>query len=120
MKNKILVISPHPDDLDFGCSGTVAKLTEKGEKVFYLIVSDGSKGNHKLKVSQGQLIKIRKAEQIKAAEVIRVKETFFLGIKDGEIEDTKFLRRELVKYIRKIKPDIIFSFDQLLIKIYKA
>lgn len=111
MKKRILVISPHPDDLDFGCSGTIAKLTEERNKVSYLIVSDGSKGNHKIKVNEKKLVKIRKEEQKKAAGIVGVKEVFFLGEKDGEIENTKSLRKKLVRLIRKIKPDIIFSFD---------
>lgn len=111
MKKRILVISPHPDDLDFGCSGTVVKLTEEGNKVSYLIVSDGSKGNHKARLSQRALVKTRKEEQKKAAGIVGVKEVFFLEMNDGEIENTKSLRKKLVRLIRKIKPDIVFSFD---------
>ncbi|MDP2664017.1 MAG: PIG-L deacetylase family protein [bacterium] len=108
---KILVISPHPDDLDFGCSGTIAGLIEKGNRVSYLIVSDGSKGVHKGAHTSKQLVEVRKKEQKKAARVVGAKEVYFLGLKDGEIEDTKDLRKKLVRYIRQLKPEIIFSFD---------
>jgi len=111
MKRKILAIAAHPDDLDFSCAGTIAKLSSQGNEVFYLIISDGSKGSHKVKVAAGKLAKIRKEEQKLSAKAIGVKEVIFLGIKDGEIENTKSLRKETVKVIRKIKPDIIFSFD---------
>ncbi|MFQ6049610.1 MAG: PIG-L deacetylase family protein [Candidatus Paceibacterales bacterium] len=111
MKNKILAISAHPDDLDFACAGTTAKLVKEGNEVFYLIVSDGSKGTRKVKFSQNKLTKIRKKEQKKAAKVLGVKKVFFLGLMNGEIENTKSLRKELVKIIRRMKPDIIFSFD---------
>jgi len=110
-KNRVLAISPHPDDLDFGCAGTMAKFASLGDKIFYLIVSDGSKGVHKGEFFSKELVEIRKKEQREAAEVVGAKEVYFLGLKDGEIEDTKGLRRELVKWIRKLRPDIIFTFD---------
>lgn len=111
MKKRILVISSHPDDLDFGCSGTLTKFASKGSEIFYLIVSDGSKGVHKGLFTSKQLIGIRLKEQKEAAKTVGAKQVYSLGFKDGEIEDTKELRRELVKWIRKIKPEIIFSFD---------
>ncbi|MBI2038295.1 MAG: PIG-L family deacetylase [Candidatus Nealsonbacteria bacterium] len=109
--NKILAIGAHPDDLDFSCAGTTAKLTRQGSEIVYLIISDGGKGSHKVKVSASKLAKIRKEEQKRAAKAVGVKEVIFLGLKDGEIENTKLLRKEIVKVIRKTKPDIVFSFD---------
>lgn len=112
---KILVISPHPDDLDFACAGTVAQLVEEGNDVGYLIVSDGSKGTRG--IPEGEFsgkekrIKMRKEEQIEAAGILGVDNVVFLGFEDGEIESTKGLRKELVKMIRKGRPDIILSFD---------
>src|SRR3989344_5178513 len=109
--SKILAIGAHPDDLDFSCAGTTAKLTQQGNEVAYLIISDGSKGSQKVKAAPGKLAKIRKEEQKRAAKAVGVNEVIFLGLKDGEIENTKYLRREIVKAIRKTKPDIVFSFD---------
>jgi len=110
MKKTILAIGAHPDDLDFSCAGTAAKFVKEGNEVFYLIVSDGSKGNSKLKSNKNKLAQIRIKEQKEAAKALGVK-TFFLGFRDGEVENTKSLRKELVKIIRKIRPDIIISFD---------
>ena len=111
MKNRILAIGAHPDDLDFSCSGTISKLTRQGSEVVYLVISDGSKGSHKIKVGDSKLAKIRKEEQKREAKAVGVNEVIFLGLKDGEIENTKLLRKEIVKIIRKTKPDMIFSFD---------
>lgn len=112
---KFLVISPHPDDLDFACAGTVAQLAAEGNEVSYLIVSDGSKGTRGITegelISKEKLIQMRKEEQREAAGILGVDKVIFLGFEDGEIENTKELRRELVKIIRKRRPDIIFSFD---------
>ncbi len=111
MKKRFLAIAAHPDDLDFTCAGTTAKLVKEGKEVFYLIISDGSKGSHKVKLSPKNLAKIRQAEQKRAAKVLGVKNVFFLGLRDGDIENTKFLRKKIVQIIRKVKPEIILSFD---------
>ena len=113
--DKILVISPHPDDLDFACAGTVAKLTGEGHEVSYLIVTDGSKGTRGLpqsrSISEEELVRLREREQREAARVVGVSEVTFLGFRDGEVENTPALRRELVRMLRQIRPDIVFSFD---------
>jgi LmbE family N-acetylglucosaminyl deacetylase len=111
MSKRILVFSAHPDDLDFGCAGTVAKLVKQGNKIIYCIISNGEKGIHKIKSSKQAIIGIRRKEQKRAARIVGVKDVVFLNEKDGEVENTKALRRKLVSIIRKIKPDIVFSFD---------
>ena len=111
MSKRILVFSAHPDDLDFGCSGTVAKLTKQGNKITYCIISNGEKGIAKFKTSRQDIISLREQEQKRAASIVGVKDIIFLSEKDGEIENTRALRRKLVNVIRKIKPEIVFSFD---------
>ena len=108
---KILVFSAHPDDLDFGCSGTVAKMTEEGKEVVYCIITNGEKGIQKVNKARGRMIAMRKIEQKKAAKVVGVHKVIFLGETDGDLENTKDVRRKIVKAIREVKPDIIFSFD---------
>lgn len=108
---KFLVISPHPDDSDFGCSGTVAKLVQEGNSVEYLIVSDGSKGSHKVGFGGKKLAGIREKEQKAAAKLVGVQKVVFLGVVDGEAENTAQLRKKLVREIRRVKPDIVLSFD---------
>src|SRR3989338_7383477 len=106
-KTKVLVFSPHPDDLYFGCSGAVAKWTKEGQEVYYCIISGGCKGSNKTKVSEIELRKIREGEQKKAAGIVGAKKVIFLREKDGELENTKELRKKLVKVIREVKPDIV-------------
>lgn len=111
MKQKFLVFSPHPDDLDFGASGTVAKLTNQGNEVVYCIVTNGEKGTHKVKSSLQEMIRTREKEQKRAAKIVGVKKTIFLRERDGEVENTKQLRRKLVKVLRKTRPDVVLSPD---------
>ncbi|MDP2735906.1 MAG: PIG-L deacetylase family protein [bacterium] len=108
-KRKFLVISAHPDDLDFACGGTMAKLTGEGNEVVELIVSDGSKGSHKVGFGGRKLAAVREKEERKAAKVLRAKEVHFLKEKDGELENTRALRKKLAAFMRKVKPDVVLS-----------
>lgn len=108
---RILAIGAHPDDVDFGCAGTVAKETGKGSEVSYLILTDGSKGGHATGLEGKKLIALRIKEQKAAAKVLGVKHVdFFLRV-DGELENTKELRRKIAKHVRKLKPHIVFAQD---------
>jgi LmbE family N-acetylglucosaminyl deacetylase len=108
---KFLVVSPHPDDSDFGASGTVAKLAQEGNHIEYLVVSDGSKGSHVVGFGGKKLAQTREQEQREAAALAGVKNVTFLGEVDGEMENTPELRKKLIREIRKVKPDIVLSFD---------
>lgn len=110
-KKKILSVGAHPDDLDFSSSGTLARFIKQGSEVFYLIVSDGSKGGNVVGFGGSKLAKIRRKEQIKAANALGVEGISFLGLKDGEVENTRSLRRQIVKEVRRVRPDIVFCFD---------
>ena len=110
-QRKFLVISPHPDDLDFGCGGTMAKLVKEDNMVEELIVSDGSKGSHKVGFGGKKLAAIREKEEKAAAKALGVKKVHFLREKDGELENTGVLRKKLVEAIRRIKPDVVLSSE---------
>lgn len=107
----ILAVGAHPDDIDIGCSGTVAKYIEEGNKIYYLILTDGSKGSEDPKISNKELSKIRKTEQQKAADLLGVQKVFFLDFIDGELQNTPALRKEIVKIIRQLKPDLVICWD---------
>ena len=110
-KKKFLVFSPHPDDLDFGCSGTAAKLVEQGNEVVYCIITNGEKGTQKISQSKKEMVAIREKEQKSAGKVVGVNKVIFLKQPDGDLENTKKLRKSITEVIRKIKPNIIISFD---------
>jgi len=107
----VLGIAAHPDDLDFGASGTMAKFAKQGADVHYLIITDGSKGSDDPKVSSTELIKIREDEQRNAVKAVGGKSVTFLGYPDGELEITLGLKKDLVKVIRTIKPDVVITMD---------
>lgn len=112
MKDKIiLVVAAHPDDPEFGCGGTVAKYISEGAVAYYLICTNGARGSRGSNIKSDTLAKTRKKEQLAAAKVIGVKEVIFLDHGDGELEADLHLKEEIVKIIRRIKPDIVFTHD---------
>lgn len=110
-KKIILVVGAHPDDAEFGCGGTVAKYISEGATAYYLICTNGARGSRHLDIKSEKLVKQRREEQQEAAKVIGVKEVFFLDHGDGELEADLHLKEEIVKFIRKLKPDIVFTHD---------
>jgi LmbE family N-acetylglucosaminyl deacetylase len=108
---RVLVISAHPDDPDFGSAGTVARWTGEGVKVTYVVVTDGSKGSHDSDIAVDALVKLRQAEQLAAAKILGVNQVVFLGYPDGQIFNTRELRGDIVRQIRMHKPDIIITHD---------
>ena len=105
--SKVLVVTPHPDDADFWCSGTIAKWLADGAMVRYVLCTDGGKGTTDPNVSSSQLSKIREQEQVDAAEVLGVQELVLLHHADGSLEDNDEFRMELVRQIREVKPDVV-------------
>ncbi|MDP3064053.1 MAG: PIG-L deacetylase family protein [Chloroflexota bacterium] len=104
---RALVIFAHPDDAEFGCSGTVAKWTREGAKVFYTVCTNGDKGSNDPNMTSERLVKLRHQEQLDASKVLGVEEVVFLNNPDGGLEDTTDLRRDMVRSIRRFKPDIV-------------
>lgn len=108
---RVLVIMAHPDDAEFICGGTIARLAAEGRDIFYVLVTSGDKGSHDPDMTPERLAGIREEEQRHAAEVLGVQEVVFLGHHDGEVEVNLALRQELVQAIRRVQPDVLFTFD---------
>jgi LmbE family N-acetylglucosaminyl deacetylase len=107
----VLGIAAHPDDLDFGAAATMARFAAEGADVHYVILTDGSKGSEDKQITQAELTSIREAEQRAAVAAIGGKSVQFLGYPDGELEVTMQLKRDIVKVIRTLKPDVVITMD---------
>ena len=109
----VLGIAAHPDDLDFSSSGTMAKLAQNGAEIHYLILTDGSQGSADYDASPLELAKIREAEQRSALKVIGSKpeNVTFLGYPDGALQITMEVKKDVVKVIRIVKPDVVVTMD---------
>ena len=107
--DRVLVVSAHPDDPEFSAGGSIAKLAIDGAEVTYVIVTDGSQGGENPKQKDSELAAIREKEQRAAARVLGVKKVEFLGYKDGHLTHDLKLRRDIVRMIRKYKPDVVIT-----------
>ena len=101
---RVLVVTAHPDDLDFGAAGTIAQWTAKGIEVSYCICTNGDQGGEDPSVPRADMPKIRKREQIEAGKVLGVTNIEFLNHRDGWLTPTIELRKQIVREIRKTKP----------------
>jgi LmbE family N-acetylglucosaminyl deacetylase len=102
---RILAITAHPDDVDFGSAGTIAVWTDAGIEVPYCVVTDGDAGGFDEDFPRDEMPALRRAEQIAAAKCVGVHDVRFLGYPDGRVEATLDLRRDLARVIRQVRPD---------------
>ncbi len=102
-----MVVVAHPDDAEYGCSGTVARWCREGMDVVYVICTDGSKGSSDPSMTPERLIEIRRQEQVAAGKVLGLKDVVFLEYEDSMLQPTLDLRRDIVKEIRRHKPDVL-------------
>src|SRR5213080_3027646 len=97
---RVLVVTAHPDDVDFGAAGTIATWTDAGVEVTYCIVTDGDAGGFDPDVPRSEIPRIRQAEQRAAAAVVGVTDVEFLGYPDGALEVSMALRCDISRVIR--------------------
>jgi LmbE family N-acetylglucosaminyl deacetylase len=109
LPSRVLVVTAHPDDVDFGAAGTVAVWTDAGVDVSYCIVTDGAAGAVEGIDAGAGLASRRQDEQRAAASAVGVDEVRFLGYPDGRLEVTFDLRRDLSRVIREVRPDRIVA-----------
>ena len=111
----VLCIAAHPDDLEFGASGSVAKWIHDGAEVHYLVCTDGSKGSDDPNLSSAELIALRRDEQRAAAKILGVSSVTFFDYEDGVTEANNELKRDIARVIRRIKPDTAVFQDPTFI-----
>lgn len=95
----VLAIGPHPDDIEYGCGGTLRKFVQKGHKVFLLVMSQGGMGGKP---------ELRVKEQLQSAKILGVKDVFWGGYLDTRIPLDKEVITKIEAVIKKIKPTFVF------------
>jgi LmbE family N-acetylglucosaminyl deacetylase len=109
---RALAIGAHPDDIEFGCGGTLAKWASSGCEIFHLVCTDGSKGTWDPTTDRQSLVATRQREQQKAArELGGTHDVIFLGWPDGELASGLEQRRQVALWIRRLKPEVVLAHD---------
>ncbi len=110
-----LMVGAHADDIDFGASGTVAAWAKAGTEVHYLVITDGSKGSDDPDMTSERLVEIREQEQRNAAEHLGAKEVHFLRYEDAALEVTMWLKKDIVRILRTVRPDTVVVMDPTMV-----
>ncbi|MEO6881022.1 MAG: PIG-L deacetylase family protein [Mycobacteriaceae bacterium] len=100
---RVLVLTAHPDDVDFGAAGTIAAWTDRGTQVSYCVATSGDAGGFD-DTPRGEMAALREAEQRAAAAVLGVRDVEFLGLADGALSPTMELRKRFSRAIRRVRP----------------
>ena len=108
---QVMVVTPHPDDAEYGVAGTVARWAREGKDVIYVVCTNGDKGTSDVNVKPEELTRIREQEQLSAARLLGVREVLFLRHPDQGLEDTPEFRKEIVRLIRMYQPEIVVTAD---------
>jgi len=111
---RALAVGAHPDDIEFGAGGTLAKWAAAGCQVTMVIVTDGSKGTWDPAVAPTDLAARRRTEQADAAAALGATTVIHLGHPDGELEVSMALREEMCRQIRLATPDVLLTHDPWL------
>jgi LmbE family N-acetylglucosaminyl deacetylase len=106
---RVLAVTAHPDDVDFGAAGTVRLWTRAGIEVVYCVCTDGDAGGFDLAVDRSGIPATRRAEQEAAAKELGVDDVRFLGYRDGQVHVTLDLRCDIARVIREVRPQRLLT-----------
>lgn len=109
--SRVLVVLAHPDDPEFFCGGTVARWSAEGSRVSYCLLTRGERGADGSGIDIAELAQTRMLEQKAAADLLGVEEVLFLDHPDGYLMPSLELRKDIVRVIRKVRPQTIITCD---------
>jgi len=107
----VMAIAAHPDDIESWCAGTLTRAIDAGAKVRLLLVTSGDKGSAAPADTAVAVAARREAEAREAGSRLGLAEVAFLRYPDGEVEDTYALRADLVAWVRRWRPETLFTHD---------
>ncbi len=112
---RVLVVAAHPDDIEFGAAGVIARWVSEGTGVRYLLVTRGDKGSDDPSVDPAALSETRMREQRAAADEIGVEGVDFLDEPDGQVEESLGLRERITYAIRSYRPEVVMTHDPTVV-----
>lgn len=110
-QKEILIILAHPDDPEFFLGGSIARWIKAGHTVRYVLLTQGDKGAKDVKLTPKDISTLRIAEQRAAGAYLGVASVDFMDYEDGYIVPDLEMRKKVVRYIRKYRPQILVTCD---------
>lgn len=109
---RALAVGAHPDDVEFGCGGTLAKWAAGGCEIHHVVCTDGSKGSWRADDDVAVLVTTRQEEQRAASKALGGQgDVVFLGWPDGELESGLRPRGQVAYWVRRLRPDVVLGHD---------
>ncbi|MDQ3941316.1 MAG: PIG-L family deacetylase [Actinomycetota bacterium] len=108
---RVLVVTAHPDDMEFGCAGILAQWADRGAEVTLCVATDGSTGTQDEGLVGERLSALRKEESQRAADVVGIREVVWLDYRDGYVEYSLGLRKDIARAFRRYKPHRFLVID---------
>jgi len=110
-----MAIVAHPDDIEFGCSGTLSLWARHGARISLVLVTSGDVGIAREDITRLDAALLREGEAQEAAKVIGATEIRFLREPDGMVQATLELRKTLVREIRRFRPEVVITGDPTVV-----
>lgn len=110
-----MAIVAHPDDIEYSCSGTLARWAKAGAKTYYVVCTSGDVGIATPGMTKSRAAEIREEEQRNAAAIAGASEVVFLREPDGMLQATLDLRKKIVREIRRLKPEVVICSDPTIV-----
>lgn len=107
----ILVILAHPDDPEFFLGATIARWISAGHTIRYVLLTQGDKGAEDGSLTRETICRTRREEQLNAANSLGVKSVDFMDYDDGYLIPDLEMRKNVVRWIRNYKPQILVTSD---------
>lgn len=106
---RALAVVAHPDDVEYGAAAAVAAWTAAGREVTYLLATRGEAGIDTLHPAEAAAL--REREQRASAAVVGVEQVHFLDHRDGVLEATTALRRDVARAVRRFRPELVVTLN---------
>lgn len=111
----VLAVFAHPDDIEFGCVGTIARWVKDGARGAYVLITSGDVGIAEPGMTKEKASEIREKETIEAAKVAGVEDVTFFRVGDGMVENTMELRKRVIREIRRFQPEVVMCGDPTML-----
>jgi len=115
MSHNVVVISAHPDDMEIGMGGTVAKLVESMAVITSVVVTNGGRSSNPFALTEKRMAEVRREEALRAGSVLGVKDVMFCDEPDAADEiNTAAVTRKLVEILARLQPTEVYTLDEKL------
>ncbi|MEO6112039.1 MAG: PIG-L family deacetylase [Nitrospiraceae bacterium] len=111
--HNVVIISAHPDDMEIGMGGTVAKLVESTAVITSVVVTDGGRSSNPFALTEQRMAEVRREEALRAASVLGVNDVIFCDEPDAADEvNTTVVKRRLVEMLARLRPTEVYTLDE--------